>query len=158
MKDVRYALRQLAKAPGFTLVAVLTLALCIGANSAIFSVVNAILLKPYPWPGSERLVYAYNTYPLMGLPNAGVSVPDYLDRRRDVTLFEDSAMYTRTSLNLSGATQPETVTGISATPSLFSTLQSPAAIGRVFNEEDAKPDSAATVVISHNFWKTHFGA
>ena len=158
MNDIRFAFRQLARTPGYTLLAAVTLALCIGANSAIFSVVNAILLKPYPWPGSERLVYAYNTYPLMALPNAGVSVPDYLDRRREVTGFEDSAMYTGTTLNLSGGTKPETVTGISATPSLFSTLQSPAAIGRVFNEADAKPDSAATVVISYGFWKTHFGA
>jgi putative ABC transport system permease protein len=158
MNDIRFAFRQLARTPGYTLVAAVTLALCIGANSAIFSVINAILLKPYPWPGSERLVYADNTYPMIGLPDAGVSVPDYLDRRREVTAFEDSAMYTGTTLNLSGGTQPETVTGISATPSLFSTLQSSAAIGRVFGEADARPDSAATVVISQGFWKTHFGA
>lgn len=158
MNDIRFAIRQLARTPGYTLVAALTLALCIGANSAIFSVINAILLKPYPWPGSERLVYANNTYPQIGLPDAGVSVPDYLDRRREVTLFDDSAMYTRTTLDLSGETQPETVTGISATPSLFSTLQSPAAIGRVFTDADATPGSPATVVISHGFWKTHFGA
>ena len=76
MNDLRMALRTLAKSPGFAAASILTLALCIGANSAIFSVIHAILLKPYPWPGSEDLVYVYNTYPLMGLPNAGVSVPD----------------------------------------------------------------------------------
>ncbi len=158
MSDIRYALRQLAKAPGFTLVAVLTLALCIGANSAIFSVIRAILLKPYPWPGSENLVYIYNTYPLMGLPNAGVSIPDYLDRRSGVTGFADSAMYTRRGLNLTGGGEPEMIAGVMATPSLFSTLQSGALLGRVFNEDDAKPDAPATVVLSHALWKQRFGS
>ena len=157
MSDLRFALRQLAKAPGFTLVAVATLALCIGANSAIFSVIHAILLKPYPWPGAERLAYVYNTYPLMGLPNAGVSIPDYLDRR-GAPGFADSAMYSGASLNLTGDAEPEMVTGLRATPSLFSTLQSPALLGRVFNEDDAKPDAPATVVLSHGLWKQRFGA
>jgi putative ABC transport system permease protein len=158
VNDIRFALRQLAKAPGFTIVAVLTLALCIGANSAIFSVIHAILLKPYPWPGSEQLAYVYNTYPLMGLPNAGVSIPDYLDRRGAVAGFADSAMYTRASLNLTGGTEPAMITGLRATPSLFSTLESSAALGRVFNEDDAKPDAPATVVLSHALWKNRFGA
>jgi predicted permease len=158
VNDIRYAFRQLSRTPGFTLIAVLTLALCIGANSAIFSVINAILLKPYPWPGSERLIYAYNTYPMMGLPDAGVSVPDYLDRRSGVPEFEDSAMYTRARLNLSGDAQPELINGVSATPSLFTTLESHAAIGRVFNEDDAKPGAPATVVLSHDLWTSHFGA
>jgi predicted permease len=157
VNDFRLAVRQLARTPGFTLVAVLTLALCIGANSAIFSVINAILLKPYPWPGSERLVYANNTYPLMGLVDAGVSVPDYLDRRSGVTGFADSALYTGASLNMSGDAQPEMIAGISATPSLFTTLGSSAALGRVFTEDDAKPGSPATIVLSHGLWKSHFG-
>ncbi len=158
MSDIRYALRQLAKAPGFTLVAVLTLALCIGANSAIFSVIRAILLKPYPWPGSENLVYIYNTYPLMGLPNAGVSIPDYLDRRADVAGLADSAMYTRRSLNLTGDAEPEMISGVMATPSLFSTLQSGPLLGRVFTEDDAQPDAPATVVLSHALWQQRFGS
>src|SRR6478752_4557988 len=99
MNDLRYALRSLGKTPGFCLIAIATLALCIGANSAIFSVVHAILLKPYQWPDSERLVYVYNTYPLMGLQNAGVSIPDYLDRRAGVSGFADSAMVTNMSYN-----------------------------------------------------------
>ena len=106
MNDLRHAFRQLAKTPGFTAVAVLTLALCIGANSAIFSVVHAILLKPYPWPDSERLIYVYNTYPKMGLANAGVSIPDYLDRRDGVRGFADSAIYHGDSFNLGGTSEP----------------------------------------------------
>ena len=157
MNDLRQALRQLAKAPGFTAVAVLTLALCIGANSAVFSVIHAILLKPYPWPASERLVYIYNTYPLMGLPNAGVSIPDYIDRR-SVPGIEDSAMYTGASLNLTEDAEPEMYPGIRATPSLFSTLKSAPLMGRVFSEADAKPGAPATIELSHSLWKNHFGA
>ena len=89
MNDIRYTIRSLAKTPAFTTIAALTLALCIGSNSAIFSVVNAILLKPYPWKDSERLVFVYNTYPLIGLINAGTSIPDFLDRRAGVAGFED---------------------------------------------------------------------
>jgi putative ABC transport system permease protein len=158
MNDFRFALRQLAKTPGFAAIVILTLALCIGANSAIFSVVHSILLKPYPWPGSERLVYVYNTYPLMGLPNAGASIPDYLDRRGGVAGIADGALYTRASLNLADSAQPEMVAGLRATPSLFSTLESSAFLGRTFGEDDAKPDAPATIVLSHSFWKNHFAS
>ncbi|MBS0631483.1 MAG: ABC transporter permease [Verrucomicrobia bacterium] len=155
---MKHALRSLAKTPGFTLVAVLTLALCIGANSAIFSVVHAILLKPYPWPDSEKLVYVYNTYPGMGLQNAGVSIPDYLDRREGVSGFADSAMYYSYGWNLGGGGEPERVNGVTATPSLFTTLKTGAALGRVFTEDDAKPGAPKVVVLSHSLWKNRFGA
>src|SRR5690606_17630500 len=81
LDDTRFALRALKARPGFVLAAVLTLALGLGANTAIFSVINAFLLKPLPYPDGERLVEVHNSYPGNGLPNAGVSVPDYLDRR-----------------------------------------------------------------------------
>ncbi len=155
--DLRYALRQLAKTPGFTVVAILTLALCIGANSAIFSVVNGILLKPYPWPGSERLVYGYNTYPLMGLTNAGTAIPDYLDRKAGVSGFADAALYTGASFNLAGEAEPERIVGQRVTPSLFTTLQSSAALGRVFTDEEAQPGHEKVVVLSHALWKNRFG-
>ena len=100
LPDFKYAIRSLLKAPGFTAIAVLTLALCIGANSAIFSVIQAILLKPYPWPDSDRLVYVYNSYPLMGLPNAGTSIPDYLDFQRRSAHFSRLAAFTAVELNL----------------------------------------------------------
>ena len=156
--EIRHALRALAKTPGFTAIAVLTLALCIGANSAIFSVVHAILLKPYPWPDSDRLVYAYNTYPLMGLPNAGVSIPDYLDRRAGVSGFADAAMFHNNSYNLASEGEPERVTGVRATPSLFSTLQTGAAHGRVFTDAEAQPGTDHVIVLSHTFWKNRFGS
>lgn len=157
MSDLRYALRSLFKTPGFALIAIATLALCIGANSAIFSVVHAILLKPYPWPDSQNLVYVYNTYPLMGLPNAGVSIPDYLDRRAGVAGFADSAMFHSRSYNLSATGEPERITGLRATPSLFTTLQTAAARGRVFTDTDAQPGNDHVIVLSHTLWKNRFG-
>ncbi len=156
--DFKYALRSLRKTPGFTLIAVATLALCIGANSAIFSVVHAILLKPYPWPESERLAYVYNTYPLMGLSNAGVSIPDYLDRRAGVSGFADSAMFNNMSYNLAADGEPERIIGLRTTPSLFTTLQSTAARGRVFTDADAQPGADHVIVLSHTLWKNRFGA
>jgi predicted permease len=158
MDDFKYTLRTLTRAPLFTGVALLTLALCIGANSAIFSVLNGILLKPYPWPSSERLVAVYNSYPLMGLQNAGVSVPDYLDRKAGVAGFEDAAMYTGMSFNLGGDGEPLRIVGQRATPSLFSTLQSGAALGRVFTEADAIPGSERVVILSHALWRDQFGS
>lgn len=158
LSDLRYALRSLGKTPGFAAIAIATLALCIGANSAIFSVVNAVLLKPYPWTESERLVYVYNTYPLMGLPNAGVSIPDYLDRRAGVAAFADTAMFNTQSYNLAGDGEPERIVGLRTTPSLFTTLQASAARGRVFTAADAEPGTDHVIVLSHALWKNRFGA
>lgn len=158
LADLKYAFRSLAKTPGFALIALATLALCIGANSAIFSVVHAILLKPYPWPDSDRLVYVYNTYPLMGLPNAGVSIPDYLDRRAGVAAFADTAMFTYQSYNLADDGEPERIVGLRATPSLFTTLLTGAARGRVFTDAEAQPGADRVIVLSHALWQNRFGA
>jgi|CXWL01.1.fsa_nt_gi predicted permease len=158
MNDIRYSLRSLGKSKAFTAIAMLTLALCIGANSAIFSVVHAVLLKPYPWPDSERLVFVYNSYPLMGLPNAGTSIPDYLDRKTGVAGFEDGAMYTNQSFNLASDGEPERIVGLRATPSLFTTLGAQAYLGRVFGEAEADPANDKVVVLSHALWKNRFGA
>jgi predicted permease len=158
LSDLKYALRSLLRTPGFTLIAVFTLALCIGANSAIFSVVHAILLKPYPWPDSDRLVYVYNTYPQMGMPNAGISIPDYLDRKAGVSGFADMAMFNNSSYNLASDGEPERIIGVRATPSLFSTLQTAAARGRVFTDAEAEPGADHVIVLSHTLWKNRFGA
>lgn len=158
MNDIRYSLRALSSSKAFTAIAMLTLALCIGANSAIFSVVHSILLKPYPWPESDRLVSVFNSYPLMGLPNAGTSIPDYLDRKGGVAGFADAAVFTSPRFNLSSDGEPEQVTGMRATPSLFTTLQSRALIGRVFYETEAEPGNDKVVVLSHGLWKTRFGS
>ena len=99
-QDVRFASRSLRRSPGFTTVAVLTLALCIGANSAVFSVVHSILLKPYPWPESDRLVFVHIAHTRQPGVQRAPSIPDYLDWRNGVAAFEESALYDFTNINL----------------------------------------------------------
>ena len=100
MQDIRFALRTLRKQPIFTLVAVLTLALGIGANTAIFSLLYQLLLRPLPYPAADRLVFVWNTYPLMGLPQASVSIPDYIDRKTQAPAVEDATLFTMRSVSL----------------------------------------------------------
>jgi predicted permease len=158
LQDLRYGLRMLRASPGFTLAAVLTLALGIGANSAIFSVINGLLLQPLPYPGSERLVYVYNTYPKMNVEMAGTSIPDYLDRRGNAAALEDLAMYHNASFNLAEQGAPQRLVGLVATPSLFTTLQVGAQLGRVFGDETAVTGRDQVVVLSDAVWRNQFGA
>ncbi|MBI2812962.1 MAG: ABC transporter permease [Opitutae bacterium] len=159
LSDLRLALRSLLKSPGFTFVAVATLALCIGANSAIFSVLNAILLKPYPWPGSERLVYVGNVFPKLGGGGGlgNMSVPDYIDHRAGVPSFAESALISGFNANLSFDGNPERVYGLTVTPSLFALLQTRPALGRAFTDAEAEPGAGKTVVLNDPFWKNRFG-
>ena len=158
MQDVRYAIRSLRKQPVFTLVAVLTLALGIGANTAIFSLLYQILLRPLPYADADRLVYVWNTYPLMGLPQASVSIPDYLDRTTQAPAIEDATLFTPRSLNLASAQgRPEQLRGLAVTPSFFSTLGRRPSIGRAFGEDEAKPGADKFVVLTHGTWMSHFG-
>jgi predicted permease len=159
VQELRYALRTLASQPMFALVAVLTLALGIGANTAIFSVIHGMYLRPLPYAGGERLVSVYNTYPKMGLEFAGTSIPDYLDRRGQAPSLEDLTMYTNGSYNLAdGGSQPERLNGLRATPSFFSTLQVAPALGQAFTEAQAVPGQDRVVVISHALWSNRFNA
>src|ERR671922_2683614 len=100
MQDLRYALRSLRKQPIFALVAILTLTLGIGANTAIFSLLYQVLLRPLPFPEPDQLVFIWNTYPLMGLPQASVSIPDYLDRKSQAPAIEDATLFTMGSATL----------------------------------------------------------
>ena len=111
-QDLRYSLRSLLAKPGFVLAAILTLALGIGANTAIFSVVNGLLLKPLPYAEGERLVLVHNVYPKMGLDYAGTSIPDYFDRREQAPALDDLAIYTGTSLNLATDGTPQRLVGL----------------------------------------------
>ena len=94
MQDIRFAVRTLRKQPIFTLIAVLTLALGIGANAAIFSLLYQILLQPLPYPDADRLVFVWNTYPGINLPQASVSIPDYIDRRTQAPALEEATLFT----------------------------------------------------------------
>jgi predicted permease len=158
MQDLRYALRTLRKQPIFTLVAVLTLALGIGANTAIFSLIYQILLRPLPYPDAERLVFVWNTYPGINLPQASVSIPDYLDRKTQAPALADATLFTMRTANLNEGGQPEQLRALAVTPSFFSTLRRAPLIGRGFAEDDAKPDADRFAILTHGLWVSHYGA
>ena len=159
VSDVRYGLRSLLARPGFFAAAMLTLALGIGANAAVFSVINTLLLKPLPYGDSGGLVDVYNSYPGNDLLIAGVSIPDYLDRREQAPALADASLFTQQSFNLAEpGTQPQRLTGVVATPSLFSTLAINAERGRVLADADAKAGDEHVAVLSHALWTTQFGA
>ena len=157
MQDVRYAFRSLRKQPLFTLVAVLTLTLGIGANTAIFSLLYQVLLRPLPYPAADRLVFVWNTYPLMGLPQASVSIPDYIDRKTQAPAIEDATLFTSRSVNLADGGQPEQVSALVVTPSFFSTLQRSPMLGRGFTEDEAQPGADTFVILTHGLWQSRYG-
>src|SRR5215210_8520839 len=148
MQDIRYALRTLRKQPVFTLVAVLTLTLGIGANSAIFTLVYQILLRPLPYADADRLVFIWNSYPLMGLAEASVSIPDYLDRKTQAPAIEDAALFTGRAVTLAQEGLPEQLRALSVTPSFFSTLGRQPFLGRGFKDDEATPEADKFVILT----------
>lgn len=155
--DLRFALRTLARQPIFTFMAVLTLGLGLGANSAIFSLIYQTLLRPLPYANAERLVFVWNSYPKIGLPKASVSIPDYLDRRRDAPALEDATLFTSLDMNLTGRGQADRVRLLRVTPSFFSTLGRTPALGRAFTDADATPGREQLAILTHAFWQARFG-
>ena len=148
MQDIRYALRSLRKQPIFTLVAVLTLTLGIGANTAIFSLLYQVLLRPLPYPDADRLVFVWNTYPLMGLPQASVSIPDYIDRKTQAPAIEDATLFTMRSLNLSAQGQPEQLRGAGGHAVVLHDARRQPFLGRAFTEDEAKPGADKFAILT----------
>src|SRR3954471_5488076 len=133
--DIRVGLRLLWKDKAFTVTAALTLALCIGANTALFSVVHNVLLRPLPVPESDQIVLMGNAYPGAGAAIGGSSgVPDYYDRRRDVTVLEEQALYTGRNHSIDQNGAPARVRATQVTPSFFRLLRIKPALGRTFTE------------------------
>lgn len=158
MQDIRYALRSLRKQPIFTLVAVLTFTLGIGANTAIFSLLYQTLLRPLPYANAGRLVFVWNTYRLMDLPQASVSIPDYLDRKTQAPAVDDAALFTGRAVTLAQEGRPEQLKALAVTPSFFSTLGRQPFLGRAFTEEEARPDADTFVILTEALWKSRFAA
>ncbi len=152
-----YALRTLAGRPGYLLVTVGVLALAIGANTSIFSLLNAYVLQPLPYPDSDRLVSIYNTYPTMGLERTRVSIPDYLDRRDEAESLDSVALYRNVRRLLTGDRESEQLATTQTTPSLFDVLRTGPGLGRAFSEDEAIPGQDRVVIISHRLWQTRFG-
>jgi len=158
LKDIRYGLRTLAKNPGFTMVAVLTLALGIGANTAIFSVVESVLLRPLPYPQPGNLVQIWNTYPPQ-VPRAALSPGDYADWRQQNASFSEMGCYAHISqgFNLTGEGEPQRVLGSYASAGLFPLLGIRLAAGRYFIAEEDRAGSSPVVILSHHLWQSRFG-
>ena len=156
MNDLRFAFRQLRKSPGFTFIAVLTLALGIGANTAIFSVIYAVLLQPLPYPEGDRIVILTETD--SNQPQISVSYPDYVDWKRDNTVFENIAVSRRESFNLSGlpGRPPEQVQGGLVTGNFFKVIGLNPQLGRVFTEEEDRVGGPPVCVISDKLWQRVF--
>jgi len=158
MNDLKFAFRQLRKSPGFTLVAVLTLALGIGANAAIFSIVNAVLLRPLPYPNADRIMIL-NESSGPG-QDYSVALPDYFDWRNDNTVFEYLAATRKESRNLSGISgrEPERISCASVTRNFFNIVGLQPEIGRTFSEDEDKVGAPPVVVISDRLWRRVFNA
>ncbi len=158
LQDIRYGIRTLAKNPGFTAVAVLTLALGIGANTAIFSVVENLLLRPLPYPQPDRLVEIANSYPPQ-LPKVGLSPGDYADWRRQNASFSEMGAYAKITqgFNLTGEGEPQRVTAVYADDGLFPMLGVRPVMGRAFLPEEDQAGSALVVILGHRLWQSRYG-
>src|SRR5215471_7915598 len=155
MTDLRYAIRTFLRTPGFTIVTVLTLALGIGANTAIFSVVNAVLLRPLPYTAPDRLVTA-SLYRRVTDGHTLLS-PNFLNWRAQSQSFEQMAAYTVGTSDLTGNGEPERLTAGLVSAELFSTLGVPPALGRGFTAAEDQPNGALAVILSHGLWQRRFG-
>src|SRR5262245_33842376 len=157
-QDLRYGARMLLRKPGFTLVAVLTLSLGIGANTAIFSVVNATMLRPLPYSEPERLVQVWETKPRANRWSDWVSYPDFRDWREQNTVFDEIGACRTLAFNLTGGDSPESLAGAYVSASLFTVLGVKPILGRTFLDEEDRPGANRVAVISHGLWRRRFGA
>jgi putative ABC transport system permease protein len=157
IQDMRYGLRQLGRNPGFTTVAIITLALGIGANTAIFSVVNAALLRPLPYPNPSRLVVVWNQLKLVGLNHFPASLADYSDYKSSNKVFESIAAIRPAYLDLTAAGQPERVYGIRASANVFPLLGVSAERGRTFTDQENQPGRDNVALLSDALWKRRYG-
>ena len=160
LQDLRYSIRSLLKTPGFTAVAIIVLTLGIGANTAIFTVLNAVLLRPLPYSESERLVMIWETNPRFKI--AGDTVPvthgNFMDWREQNTVFEYISALGTGRWNLTGLGEPERISGASVSPSFFQLMGVEPKLGRTFRDDEETPGAGMVVVISHALWQQRFGA
>ncbi len=156
MQDVRFAFRTLRRAPGFAATAILALGLGIGANTAIFTVINTVLLQPLSYPDSERIVELMRKFPNGN--GTSISVPKFIVWREQRDVFAASAIYdfAGPGINITGGERPEQIKGIRASAGYFAVFGAPVAVGRTFTEEEDRPGGAKVTVISNGLWKSRF--
>src|SRR5688500_2826384 len=155
--DITYAIRNLWKRPGFTLIAVLTLALGIGANTAIFSAINALLLKPLPFPELDRVIAIWDKSPSRGYDHNEVTFANYLDWQAQNQSFEQLALYRWWNANLAGIDPPERIQGFLVTANYLDALGMKPILGRNFLPEENQPGKDTVAIISHSLWQRRFG-
>lgn len=157
LKDIRYGWRSLLQRPGFAAIAIITLALGIGANTAIFSVVNSVLLRPLPYQHSDRLVMVWGNFQRLGIERLNAKVAEYEDYRKQTHVFEQIAAFENQNLNLTGMAQAERITGARVTSNLFAMLGTQPEHGRVIAAEENETANNKVVVLSQGFWQRRFG-
>ena len=159
LQDFRHAARALRKSPGFTAVAALTLALGVGANTAIFSVVNAVMLRPLPFSNPDGLVRLWESDPEHGRPTFSLSHPNFLDWRAEARSFQAMAAMTNGTFTLTTGTEAESVQGLNVTATFLTTLEVTPVLGRNFSADEDRPGGNTRVaILSHAFWQRAFGA
>jgi predicted permease len=157
-RDVRFAIRGLRNEPGFAAVCVVTLALAIGANTAIFSAVNAALLQPLPYPRADRLVQVWETNPQAERWGDWASYPDFEDWSRESRAFDGLALYRNARLRLTHGEYPEMLTAVRVSPSLFSVLRVDPILGRSFRAEEGRPGQTDVAILGYGLWQRQFGS
>lgn len=158
LRDLKFSIRSLLKRPTLTLIAILTLALGIGANSAIFSVVNALLLNPIDAPALDRVLAVWETQPARGVVRNEVAMANFLDWRAQNQTFEKMGLYRWWSTNLTGTETPERVQGFQVTANFFDVIGVNPALGRGFAADEDQPGKAPIVLLSHSLWQRRFGS
>ena len=159
MNDLRFAFRQLRKAPAFTVTALATVAICLGANLAIFAVINSILLRPLPFPQSDRLVTIFNTYPKAGVENDGSSITNYYERRGNIPAFSSLSIYDEGAEVVGDPGSTEQVEVMRVSPEFFTTLGVNLAMGRTFTEaEAAVAENNGVIILTDAYWRQRFAA
>ena len=157
LTDLRYAFRQLRKAPGFAATALATIAICLGANLAIFGIINSILLKPLPFPNADRLVTIYNTYPNAGVQNDGSSIANYYERRGNIPAFSSLSIWMERTETVGESGSTEQIGVIRTSADFFTTLGVSLPIGRSFTEEESITQRNVAI-LTDAFWRQRFNA
>jgi putative ABC transport system permease protein len=158
IQDLKYGARLLRRAPGFAFIAVVTIALGIGANSAIFSVINAVVLKPLAYPAPGQLMFITSQFPTLGFEKFWISPPEYFEYREQTRTFADIAGYRTGAVNLSEGDQPERVNAVFTTANMFNVLGRNPTRGRWFSAEEDRPNVDPVAVLSHELWTRKLGA
>jgi putative ABC transport system permease protein len=161
LQDLRFALRLLMKNPGFALMTAIIMALGIGANTAIFSIVNKVLLEPLPFRDADHVVQIWHTPPQSSFPGMttfSISAANFLDWQKEDHVFDKMALYSGTNFDITVAGKPEATFASTVSPDFFSVLGVEPLHGRVFRPEESAPGQNHEVILSYKFWQTHYAA